>query len=81
MTLEQFFAAAAPYIVSVLAAVASYVVGRIKARSLEKQVKSIEDYLDTNEGKLMWIVCPNCGSKLYLCNLEIGHDAASTEDK
>lgn len=74
MTITQFLEAAAPYAISVLAALASYIVGRIKSRSVEKQVKTIEDYLDTTQGKLMWIVCPNCGTKLYLCNLAIRTD-------
>lgn len=66
----EFFQQMLPYLVSILSAVCSYLVSRIRAEEISREIKTIQEYLDTSDNEY-FINCPQCQYKIKLEEVRI----------
>lgn len=55
--------------VAIIGAVTSFVVSYLENKSRKREIKEIKESIKTATG--LYVVCPNCSTKLYLSKLEI----------
>lgn len=56
--------------VSVITAVATYIISRLKTKSLASELEQVKKTLQDSD-KLYYIQCPNCKAKIYLDQVSI----------
>lgn len=72
---SEIIAALAASAVSLITAVTTYCISRLKAKSLQTELDTVKRTLQDSD-KLYYIQCPNCKAKIYLDQVSI-----KTEDK
>lgn len=66
----EFFQQMLPYLVAILSAVCSYLVSKIRTEELSREIKTIQEYLDTSDNEY-FINCPQCQYKIKLGEVSI----------
>jgi predicted Zn-ribbon and HTH transcriptional regulator len=56
--------------VSIITAVATYIISRLKTKSLASELEQVKKTLQDSD-KLYYIQCPNCKAKIYLDQVSI----------
>ncbi len=67
---SEIIAALAASAVSLITAVTTYCISRLKAKSLQNELDSVKKTLQDSD-KLYYIQCPNCKAKIYLNQVSI----------
>lgn len=69
----------APYLVTMAIGVIVWATTRVKSKALEQELLSLKDYLREADAKY-YVICPNCGSKIGLTDVQIYQMAKEKSD-
>lgn len=69
----------APYFVTLLIGVVVWVTNHIRSKALEQELFSLRDYLREADAKY-YVICPQCGSKIGLSDVQIYQMAKEKTD-
>lgn len=68
-----------PYLTTLVIGVIVYAVNHIKQKSLQNELLSLKEYLKEADAKY-YVICPNCGSKIGLTDVQIYQMAKENKD-
>lgn len=64
--------------VSIIGAVALYIVSYFNNKRLKQRLQTIEEALTSEPGVRYYTICPNCKTKIYLDTVKILYDKQNT---
>ena len=68
-----------PYLTTLVIGVIVYVINYVKQKSFQNELLSLKEYLKEAEAKY-YVICPNCGSKICLTDVQIYQMAKENAD-
>lgn len=68
-----------PYLTTLVIGVIVYVINYVKQKSFQNELLSLKEYLKEADAKY-YVICPNCGSKIWLTDVQIYQMAKEKSD-
>lgn len=68
-----------PYLTTLVIGVIVYAINYVKQKSFQNELLSLKEYLKEAEAKY-YVICPNCGSKIGLSDVQIYQMAKENKD-
>ena len=68
-----------PYLTTLVIGVIVYVINYVKQKSFQNELLSLKEYLKEADAKY-YVICPNCGSKIWLTDVQIYQMAKENKD-
>lgn len=68
-----------PYLTTLVIGVIVYAINYVKQRSFQNELVSLKEYLKEADAKY-YVICPNCGSKIGLSDVQIYQMAKENKD-
>ena len=68
-----------PYLTTLVIGVIVYAINYVKQRSFQNELLSLKEYLKEADAKY-YVICPNCGSKIGLTDVQIYQMAKEKQD-
>ena len=68
--MEQLYAALIAAAITVIGALATYVVNTLKNKDIKKRIDSLEEFIASDDTEY-YIECPNCKQKIILSKVKI----------
>lgn len=68
-----------PYLTTLVIGVIVYAINYVKQRSFQNELTSLREYLKEADAKY-YVICPNCGSKIGLSDVQIYQMAKEKQD-
>ena len=68
--MNELYAALIAAAITVIGALATYVVNNLKSKEIKNRLKSLEDFISSDD-MTYYIECPNCKSKIILNKVKI----------
>lgn len=68
-----------PYLTTLVIGVIVYVINYVKQKSFQNELLSLKEYLKEADAKY-YVICPNCGSKIWLTDVQIYQMAKEKQD-
>lgn len=68
--MNELYAALIAAAISIVGALAAYIVNYLKSKEIKNRLKSLEDFIASDESTY-YIECPNCKSKIILNKVKI----------
>lgn len=68
-----------PYLTTLVIGVIVYAINYVKQRSFQNELLSLKEYLKEADAKY-YVICPNCGSKIGLSDVQIYQMAKENKD-
>ena len=68
-----------PYLTTLVIGVIVYVINYVKQKSFQNELLSLKEYLKEADAKY-YVICPNCGSKIWLTDVQIYQMAEENKD-
>lgn len=68
-----------PYLTTLVIGVIVYVINYVKQKSFQNELLSLKEYLKEADAKY-YVICPNCGSKIWLTDVQIYQMAKENAD-
>lgn len=68
-----------PYLTTLVIGVIVYAINYVKQKSFQNELLSLKEYLKEAEAKY-YVICPNCGSKIGLTDVQIYQMAKENKD-
>lgn len=68
-----------PYLTTLVIGVIVYAVNYVKQKSFQNELLSLKEYLKEADAKY-YVICPNCGSKIWLTDVQIYQMAKEKQD-
>lgn len=68
-----------PYLTTLVIGVIVYAINYVKQRSFQNELVSLKEYLKEADAKY-YVICPNCGSKIGLSDVQIYQMAKEKQD-
>lgn len=68
-----------PYLTTLVIGVIVYVINYVKQKSFQNELLSLKEYLKEADAKY-YVICPNCGSKIGLTDVQIYQMAKEKQD-
>ena len=75
----EFLEKLLPYLTTLVIGVIVYAINYVKHRSLQNELLSLKEYLKEADAKY-YVICPNCGSKIGLSDVQIYQMAKENAD-
>lgn len=75
----EFLEKLLPYLTTLVIGVIVYAINYVKHRSLQNELLSLREYLKEADAKY-YVICPNCGSKIGLSDVQIYQMAKENKD-
>lgn len=75
----EFLEKLLPYLTTLVIGVIVYAINYIKQRSFQNELLSLKEYLKEADAKY-YVICPNCGSKIWLTDVQIYQMAKENAD-
>lgn len=68
-----------PYLTTLVIGVIVYAINYVKQKSFQNELLSLKEYLKEADAKY-YVICPNCGSKIGLSDVQIYQMAKENAD-
>ena len=68
-----------PYLTTLVIGVIVYAINYVKQKSFQNELLSLKEYLKKADAKY-YVICPNCGSKIGLSDVQIYQMAKENAD-
>lgn len=68
-----------PYLTTLVIGVIVYAINYVKQKSFQNELLSLKEYLKEADAKY-YVICPNCGSKIGLSDVQIYQVAKENAD-
>ena len=68
-----------PYLTTLVIGVIVYAINYVKQKSFQNELLSLKEYLKEADAKY-YVICPNCGSKIWLTDVQIYQMAKENKD-
>ena len=68
--MNELYAALIAAAITIIGALATYIVNNLKAKEIKNRLKSLEDFISSDD-MTYYIECPNCKSKIILNKVKI----------
>lgn len=68
--MNELYAALIAAAITVIGALATYIVNNLKSKEIKNRLKSLEDFISSDD-MTYYIECPNCKSKIILNKVKI----------
>lgn len=68
--MNELYAALIAAAITVIGALATYIVNNLKAKEIKLRLKSLEEFINSDDVEY-YIECPNCKSKIVLNKVKI----------
>lgn len=68
-----------PYLTTLVIGVIVYAINYVKQKSFQNELTSLKEYLKEADAKY-YVICPNCGSKIGLSDVQIYQMAKENAD-
>lgn len=68
-----------PYLTTLVIGVIVYAINYVKQKSFQNELLSLKEYLKEADAKY-YVICPNCGSKIWLTDAQIYQMAKEKSD-
>lgn len=68
-----------PYLTTLVIGVIVYAINYVKQKSFQNELVSLKEYLKEADAKY-YVICPNCGSKIWLTDVQIYQMAKENKD-
>lgn len=68
--MNELYAALIAAAITVIGALATYIVNNLKAKEIKLRLKSLEEFINSDDTEY-YIECPNCKSKIVLSKVKI----------
>lgn len=68
-----------PYLTTLVIGVIVYAINYVKQKSFQNELLSLKEYLKEADAKY-YVICPNCGSKIWLTDVQIYQMAKEKQD-
>lgn len=68
-----------PYLTTLVIGVIVYAINYVKQKSFQNELLSLKEYLKEADAKY-YVICPNCGSKIGLTDVQIYQMAKEKQD-
>ena len=68
-----------PYLTTLVTGVIVYAINYVKQKSFQNELLSLKEYLKEADAKY-YVICPNCGSKIGLSDVQIYQMAKENAD-
>lgn len=68
-----------PYLTTLVIGVIVYAINYVKQKSFQNELLSLKEYLKEADAKY-YVICPNCGSKIGLSDVQIYQMAKENKD-
>lgn len=68
-----------PYLTTLVIGVIVYAINYVKQKSFQNELLSLKEYLKEADAKY-YVICPNCGSKIGLSDVQIYQMAKEKKD-
>lgn len=68
-----------PYLTTLVIGVIVYAINYVKQKGFQNELLSLKEYLKEADAKY-YVICPNCGSKLWLTDVQIYQMAKENKD-
>lgn len=68
-----------PYLTTLVIGVIVYAINYVKQKSFQDELLSLKEYLKEADAKY-YVICPNCGSKIWLTDVQIYQMAKENKD-
>ena len=68
--MNQLYAALIAAAITIIGALATYIVNNLKAKEIKLRLKSLEEFISSDDAEY-YIECPNCKSKIVLSKVKI----------
>lgn len=75
----EFLEKLLPYLTTLVIGVIVYVINYVKQKSFQNELLSLKEYLKEADAKY-YVICPNCGSKIGLTDVQIYQMAKEKQD-
>lgn len=75
----EFLEKLLPYLTTLVIGVIVYAVNYVKQKSFQNELLSLKEYLKEADAKY-YVICPNCGSKIWLTDVQIYQMAKENAD-
>lgn len=68
-----------PYLTTLVTGVIVYTINYVKQKGFQNELLSLKEYLKEADAKY-YVICPNCGSKIWLADVQIYQMAKENAD-
>ena len=68
--MNELYAALIAAAITIIGALATYIVNNLKAKEIKLRLKSLEEFINSDDAEY-YIECPNCKSKIVLSKVKI----------
>lgn len=68
-----------PYLTTLVIGVIVYAINYVKQKGFQNELLSLKEYLKEADAKY-YVICPNCGSKIWLTDVQIYQMAKEKQD-
>ena len=75
----EFLEKLLPYLTTLVIGVIVYAINYVKQKSFQNELLSLKEYLKEADAKY-YVICPNCGSKIGLSDVQIYQMAKENKD-
>ena len=75
----EFLEKLLPYLTTLVIGVIVYAINYVKQKSFQNELLSLREYLKEADAKY-YVICPNCGSKIWLTDVQIYQMAKEKSD-
>lgn len=75
----EFLEKLLPYLTTLVIGVIVYAINYVKQKSFQNELLSLKEYLKEADAKY-YVICPNCGSKIWLTDVQIYQMAKENAD-
>lgn len=75
----EFLEKLLPYLTTLVIGVIVYAINYVKQKSFQNELLSLKEYLKEADAKY-YVICPNCGSKIWLTDVQIYQMAKEKSD-
>lgn len=75
----EFLEKLLPYLTTLVIGVIVYAINYVKQKSFQNELLSLKEYLKEADAKY-YVICPNCGSKIWLTDVQIYQMAKENKD-
>lgn len=75
----EFLEKLLPYLTTLVIGVIVYAINYVKQKSFQNELLSLKEYLKEADAKY-YVICPNCGSKIGLSDVQIYQMAKEKQD-
>ena len=68
--MNELYAALIAAAITIIGALATYIVNNLKSKEIKLRLKSLEEFINSDDAEY-YIECPNCKSKIVLSKVKI----------